>query len=111
MFIVAANPQFTHTVKILVPSDGGHLEQSLKVTFKVIDSDEEQAERHDLNTIAGSIAFCKEVVVSLDDLVDAEDKPVVYSDQLRDRLLKVPYIRTPIARAYYDAMTKATVGN
>lgn len=111
MFIVATNPQFTHTVPILVPSDGGHLNQSLKVTFRVVDSDEEHAEKFDLATIAGSIGFCREVIVSLDDLVDADNKPMSYSDEIRDRLLKVPYIRTAIARAYYEAMTKATVGN
>ncbi len=111
MFKVTTNPTFTHTVDVLVPIDGGHDRQSLKVTFRVIDSDEEQDDKHDLNTIAGSIAFCRDVVVSFDDMVDGENKPLPYSDDLRDQLLKKPYIRTPIARAYYDAVTKATLGN
>ena len=111
MLKVTSNPTFTHTVDVLIPINGGHEKQSLKVTFRVIDSDEEQDEKHDLNTITGSLAFCRDVIVSFDDMVDEADKPLPYSDALRDQLLKKPYIRTPIARAYYDAVTKATLGN
>lgn len=109
MFKVDDDPQFTHTVEALVPVDGGHEKQPFKATFRVLDP--EDGDGYDLNSTAGSTDFLKRVVVHLDELEGADGKPRPYSDGLRDRLLKLPYVRAALARAYFTAVTKATVGN
>lgn len=108
MFIVSSNRTFTHPVKVMVPVDGGHKEQSFKTTFRVIDAD---ADERDLTSAAGSTSFLKEVVIGMDELVDDQEQAVPYSDELRDRMLKLPFVRVALARAYMTAVSKAPTGN
>lgn len=110
MFKLSTNPTFTHPVEVLVPVDGGHDKQLFKATFRVLDADSDDAQP-DLNTASGSTAFLREVLVSMDELEGDDGKPVPYSDAIRDQLLKKPYVRTALARTYFAAITKATLGN
>jgi len=110
MFKVSSSPQFTHPVEVLVPVDGGHEKQTFKATFKVLDASEDD-DKHDLNSTSGSSAFLRDALISMSDLVDDHGAQLVYSDNLRDQMLKVPYVRTALARAYFSAITKAAVGN
>jgi hypothetical protein len=111
MFKVVSQPTFTHPVDVLVPTDGGHEKQTFKATFRVLADADSDDDRHDLNSTAGSTAFLREVIVSLSDLAGDDDQPLPYNDGLRDRLLKVPYIRAALARTYFTAINKAAVGN
>ena len=109
MFVVAAEPKFTHTVEALVPTDGGHDKQSFKATFRVLPSDRE--EEFDLNTVQGSNDFLRAIVVTMDELGDAAGKPLSYNDGLRDQLFRLPYVRTALVKTYFNAIQKATEGN
>ncbi|MDT7533730.1 hypothetical protein OVY48_09870 [Sphingobium sp. SA2] len=109
MFVVDPNPTFTHPVKVKVPVDGGYEEQSFKVTFNVIPTDE--VADFDLGNGEGSTAFLRRAVKHMDDLIGKDEKPVPYSDKLRDLLLGQLYVRKALARAYFDAMSGAQSGN
>lgn len=109
MFKFDADPTFTHTVKAMVPVDGGHEVQSFKVTYGVIDP--EEFEKLDLNTREDSDAFLKRIVRRLDDIAGADGNPLPYSDQLRDGVLKRPWARSAIVRGYFEAIGKAATGN
>lgn len=110
MFKLVANPRFSRTVEVNVPVDGGFEKHTFKATYQVIeDADGDGA--HDLETTEGSTAFLRSALVSMDDLVGDDDKPLPYSDKLRDQLLKVPYIRIALARTYFQAVHKAALGN
>ncbi len=110
MFVVIKQPTFTHTVNVLVPVDGGYDTQTLKATYQVMPSIDEDT-TFDLNSTAGSTAFLRATVIGLDDMVDADNKPLPYSDGLRDQLLQWPYVRSALARGYFEAISKAAVGN
>jgi hypothetical protein len=109
MFKIIDEPEFTHEVKVLVPVDGGHQEQSFKTRFRVVPLDE--LEDLELATSAGQETFLRRVVVRFDDIVDAQGQPMPQSDELTNRMLATPYVRTALFRAYTAAMTKARVGN
>lgn len=109
MFIVDTDPKFTHPVKVRVPVDGGFEEQSCKATFRVIPT--EEAAEYDLTDGESSAAFLRRALVSLDDLVDRNNQPVPYNDQLRDQLLSLSYFRAAVARTYFEAMAGARAGN
>ena len=47
----------------------------------------------------------------LDDMVDEQGKPLPYSDDLRDQLLELPYMRLGLLRGYQSAMIGAKAGN
>ena len=109
MFTIADEPTFTHDVEALVPVDGGHEKQTFKATFRVVSPDE--LEQYNLNETISSAEFLKRVVVKLHDIGDAEGNAMEWSDRVFEQVLKLPYARGALARAYFSAMTKAKSGN
>ncbi|WP_425230201.1 hypothetical protein [Sphingomonas sp.] len=108
MFTVATDPQFTHTVTVLVPVDGGHDAQTMQVTYRVQPADKEGP---DTSTAEGSTEFLRAAVVTIGHLVDDAKQPVPWNDALRDRLFAVPYVRAALAKGYYAAINKGVLGN
>jgi len=100
---------FTHTVWVMTPSDGGATKESLKATFRVLDVDE--ARSFDLSDGAGVTDFLERIVVRLDDIVGADNRPIPYSDGVRKKLVKLPHVRAALAQAYFEAVGGARAGN
>ncbi len=109
MFKMIDRPEFTHDVSVMIPVDTGHREEKLKTTFRALPDDE--ADEFDLNTAEGTKNFLRNVIVQFADLADTEGKPVAYSPEARDKLLKHAFIRLALVRAYFAALTKERVGN
>lgn len=109
MFKIAKDPQFTHTVPILVPVDGGHEEQTLKVRFRVRTVDD--LNQHDRMTAEGTEAFLRSIIVRFEDVVDDDGQPVPSNDALTDQLLAFPFIRMAVVQGYFNAVNKAKLGN
>lgn len=107
MFKIAKEPTFTRKVTICVPVNGGHSNQTMDVTFRVVPTDK----LSDLNGNEGQVEDLKAIIVSLDDLVDDGGQPVPYSEAIRDQLIAVPYVRIALLQAYIEATTKAKAGN
>lgn len=104
---VTPNPTFTTRATVHVPADGGHEKQELTVRFKFKDDDELPV----ITGVDGGTNFLRAVIVDLQDLVDEAGAAVAYDDVLRDRLLKLPYFRTALIRAYFAAINGAALGN
>lgn len=109
MFSISNSPTFTHTVKINVPVNGGYEQQSFQATFNVLPT--EEAARFDLSNGEETTAFLKRIIAHLDDLAGPDGKPVPYNSDLRDRLIQLPYVRIPVAAAYFDGVTGSYTGN
>jgi hypothetical protein len=109
MFKIAAEPTFTHDVTARVPVDGGYIDEKFRATFRTLDPAE--AGKFDLMTAEGSTAFLKRAVVKLDDIGDAQGKAMEWSDALFDEVLKLPWARAALARAYFSAVAGAKAGN
>lgn len=108
-FKVVQERQFTHRVKIFTPVDGGHKEESLKVTYRVIDA--EELDRYDLSSTQESTDFLRAVVVRIDEAIGEDDAPLPYNDELRDVLLGMPHVRAALGRGYFDGIGKGRKGN
>jgi hypothetical protein len=107
MFKVTSEPRFSHSVTVMVPTDGGHKEQTFTCTFKV--EDVEALDK--LQGEEGQRGVLQRVVCGMSDLVGDDDQPLTYSDALRDQLIGVPYVRIAMFLAYMGAVTKAKAGN
>ena len=107
MFKVVSEPTFTVPVTVCVPVDGGHKDQDFKVKFLVVDVDE----LGEASGLAGQQKLLKRVVRGFEELVDDNDKPMPYSDALRDQLIAVPYVRAAMLQTYLAAIGKTRVGN
>jgi hypothetical protein len=109
MFKVLSEPTFTHSVDVMVPSDGGYRKETLKATYKVIAAS--SVANHDLSSPEGTLAFLQQAVVKLDDIADEAGAPITYSDAVRDQVLDLPYARRALMEGYLAAVTKAKAGN
>lgn len=110
MFKVVQNRTFTTKVSVMVPVDGGHDLQTFDCKFLVVPADE--AEKHDLRTGEGTKEVLKLAVVGFgDDLIGEDEKPLPFSDKLRDALINDYPTRQGLIGAYLAAVTKARSGN
>lgn len=107
MFKVVSEPTFTIPVTVCVPVDGGHKDQDLKVKFRVVDVDE----LGEASGLEGQQKLLKRVVCGFEDVVDDNEQQLSYSDELRDQLIAVPYVRAAMLQTYLQAIGKTRVGN
>lgn len=109
MFNVITIPKFSRTVKVNVPEGDGHVEQSFKGLFKVVPSD--QSDGLDWFKTKDVKAFLREVMISADELVDDKEKPVPFTEEVREGMLNLPYVRMALLKTYTTALIQETVGN
>lgn len=109
MYKITDTLEFTHTVPVMVPADGGHIEQTMKVRFTILPAKE--TDNMDPRADDALQDILKRIIVSIEDVVDDDDNQIPYSDAIRDRLLALPFVRVAMWRAYTAAITKAKVGN
>jgi hypothetical protein len=102
-FKVIPNPEFTHKVEIEVPADGGHETQTLQARFRYVPAD-------DLTGKTGR-EYVEAVLVSLDDLADAQGQAIAYSHAVRDECLALPWVQIGLIRGYNTALTGHRLGN
>lgn len=107
MFKFVAEQTFTHTVKVMVPVDGGFDEQSFKATFRVEDVEKLAGIQEE----GGQAEVLRRVIVDLDEVAGPDGAPLPYSDKLRDQLIGVPYVRIALFLTYVEAVSKARAGN
>ncbi len=107
MFKVTEERTFTRSVPVMVPTDGGHTKETFKATYRVVDIEE----LDDTHTLEGQQRVLRRVVVSMDELVDDAGAEMPYSDELRDKLIRVPFVRSALLQTYMQAVTRARAGN
>lgn len=109
MFVVTDKPTFWRTVKVFVPVDGAHREDTFRAKFNVLEID--QIEAFDLSSTEGNTAFLCAAVEELDDIVGGDKQKLPYTDELRDAVFQLPYARVALVREYFEATGKARKGN
>lgn len=107
MFKISTEATFTHEVTVCTPIDGGFREDKFKAKYRVVDIEE----LDQVNDLAGQQAILKRIVCGLEDVTGDDDKPLPYSDELRDKLIAVPFVRAAMFQTYLAAITKTRVGN
>ena len=109
MFKITKNPTFTHTVPVRVPVDGGFENESMKVKFKLLDDD--VMATYNTSTMQGQKDFLDAAIVSISDLVDAENKPVDFNDKIKKQIIGLPYARNALLKGYTDGIVPGLLGN
>lgn len=108
---IVAERTFTRVVRVMVPTDKGHREETLNVKYRVVTSDRTDEIYKDGYTPEANNAFLAESVVSIDGLQDDAGQPIECTDDIREALLKLPFVRTAISKFYGDAIGKVAKGN
>lgn len=110
MFKVETNPTFKKKVEIRVPTmNGGFTDSPFFATYNLLTVDE--IATYDLTKPEETTRFLHRIIVDLSDIVDADGRPIPYSDTLRDQMLDHPIARRGIIDTYFDGITVARRGN
>ena len=109
MFKLISDLTFTHTVPVQVPTSDGHEEQSLKASYRVIGDDKLGA--FDMSDTAQMKECLRAILVRLDDVTGADDQPLTYSDEVREQLIDLPFVRLALVKGYYRGVYSTTLGN
>ena len=109
MFNIETRPEFTRTVKVQVPEGEAVREYDFRATFVWLPSDE--LEEFDNRTTEGIKDMLRAVIVRCDDLLGKGDKPVEWSDGVREQLLGWSNSRLALLLAYNSAWTEEKRGN
>ncbi len=109
MFNIDAKPTFTRTVTALVPRGEGVDPQSFKATFNVLD--DEDIDGVPLGDVEKVKELLRKMVIGLDELVDAAENAVPFSDQVLELVLKKSYVRLALIKAYYSGADEGRTGN
>ena len=109
MFKLLQSPEFTHTVKVQTPVNGGHELQTFQARFRVISITD--SDQHNTLTSEGTKAYLREIFVGWDGVTDDEGEPVAFNDESRDRMIDVPFVRVALLETYNSAMMGAKRGN
>lgn len=102
------NPSFWETVKARKPGDGGETE-SFRARYRALTTDEFAV--HDLGTEQGAREFLVDVLQDIDQVEAADGKPLTFTAEVRDSLIRTPHVRTALVKAYLTAFREALAGN
>lgn len=110
MLKIVKNPEFTATVKVSVPAAGGFTDGSFTARFRALTVTE--AEAFNLASTTGTTDYLRRIFIGWDSgVVDEDGAPMPFSDETRDELLDIPFIRMAVLSAYNGAMAGAKRGN
>lgn len=107
MFKVVDDPQFVEDVSVNTPDGTGWQKQILRTRFRAMQVSDIEA----LEEAGGAVAILDAAVVSFEDLVDAQDKPLDGEGPWREKLLQFAYVRTALIRHFYTAQAGLRLGN
>ena len=105
MFKINRNPTFSHKVKIRVPVDGGFADHEFTARFKHVPWSELSAVERD------PAEQLRRVWIGWDGIANENGEALSYSDEAREMLIDMMFIRVPVLKAYVDAVTGVKRGN
>lgn len=100
---------FTRKVRVSVPVNGGHQDETMRVTFRELPVS--RIEEFDTSTIEGTNQMLRAVVVEIADVIGDDGQPLEWNADLRDQLIDVFCVRKALVGDYFEAVAKARAGN
>lgn len=101
--------EFQREVEIKVPVNGGFKIETIDVTFVALDfgDGEELLTADDMQLKE----YVRRTIVKIDGIVDENDKPVEWNDEVAKQVLNIPYVFSSIHETYQRTMSEARVKN
>lgn len=106
MFNIEETPTFIETVTVVSPDGEGTKTQTFRATFQLIPLSDRPMEGN-----AAWVEFLREVIVSFDDLVGNDTKPIAYSETIREWAIRRPDVHRALVKAFFDGSAKGIEGN
>lgn len=103
MFKIASKRTVKWPVVVNVPQDGGTT-RSEKFTCEFVIMDQSVIDETLSDANSNDIAFLADVVHDWDGVVDDGSQPIDCNDDTKKMLFDIPYVRSAVLRAYFDAV-------
>jgi hypothetical protein len=108
MFKIAQKPTYKWPVTVQIPTDGGRY---TKATFTAEFRAMSQKEIDEL-VLAGrdgdrDADLCRELLVGWSGVQDEDGSEIAFSDEAKDRLLNITYVRHGLLDAFFASITGA----
>lgn len=105
MFIIAQSDSYFWPVVVEFPGDGKKEKQEFKAQFKRVSQDKikEIGSAID-NDLTNDEALCKEMLVGWDGIATGSGEKIPYSEEARDKLLKIHLVAGAIVRSWLDSI-------
>jgi len=111
-FTIRTDYEFDWDATIEQPEEGRHVRRTIRVRFRVLPEDEErQIVESGVPGVDRPLLQRVWVGWREGDVLDADGGPVAFSEEVRDRMLALPYVRLGLVAAYYDAVAGRAVKN
>lgn len=112
---ISSTRYFTATVAVAMPTTAGSPadeDMTFTARFRALTTDEFQA--HDLGSGEGQNAYLRDVLCGWEGLIDdtdGEDKPLAFTPEHRDALIRDFFVRRALMETYAQALAGAKRGN
>ncbi|MCF1744619.1 hypothetical protein [Paradevosia shaoguanensis] len=106
MFNVEETPTFIETVTVVSPDGEGTKTQTFRATFRLIPLSDRPMDGN-----AAWVEFLREVIVTFDDLVGNGERPIPYSEKIRDWAIQRPDVHRALVNAFFAGSNKGIEGN
>ncbi|AUG53939.1 hypothetical protein [Thalassospira marina] len=104
-FVLRENHTFKRKIEVKVPNDnGGFTAQSFMATFDAIDSEEAEQLYEDADTHKDRVLL-RRVFIDCDGIKDEEGNVETFSDDLRETLIKIPYVALPLITEFWKGLS------
>ena len=105
MFKLKEDNAFWWPVTVEVPVDGRHVKQRFKAHFLLIEQDEIDGYVADAtdDELADADLLTR-VLISWQGVTDDDGNALEFVDDIRVKLLKIPYVRIGLIKAYFEAV-------
>lgn len=100
MFKIVEKTSIEWPVNVEVPQDGGRTtKHSFSAVFRVLPQEEitSLAENNE------DPVFLSEVLIGWSGVADESGTPIEYSDEMKAKLLSIPYVRRAVLVAFFEA--------
>jgi len=105
--IQSASEPVEWPVTVKIPQHGGKtVKATFNARFRVLDEDEQSE-----SSAQGDPAFIARVLVGWQGVEDADGNELAFSDEARDKLAQIPYVKTAIISAYFSCANGVAAKN
>ena len=108
MFTIRRDHTCTRFVTVNVPVEKAFRKETFTAEFKVLDQDEARTIEETAPDGEESRSLLRKVFIGMSDVKDADGNAAEFSDEIRETMIKVPYVAMALIEEYYKAITGLT---
>lgn len=106
MFKIAQNPAYKWPVTVHIPQDGGKFTKAtFTAEFLALAQDRIDSVVEGIRDGDRDADFARECLLGWSGVQDADGADLPFSDEAKQKLLNIPYVRSALVAAFFESIT------